>query len=147
MKKVIITMNTIKHIISGILMFAMAGQVFAQCRESPSLKREPAPPSGIADTIAAPAAKAATGRICNNTGLAIFGCANDFNQAARLRGYVNYLAPMPYTHPPIYKQDESAIQTTSADDAPVAYDPSTRRPVNVAGSPTSSELQTVDINY
>lgn len=26
----------------------------------------------------------------------------DFNPAPRLRNYVNYVAPMPYTHPPVY---------------------------------------------
>jgi hypothetical protein len=28
----------------------------------------------------------------------------DFNSPPRLRHYVNYLAPMPYTHPPVYQQ-------------------------------------------
>lgn len=31
-----------------------------------------------------------------------FGLVNDFNSGPRLRHYVNYLPPIPYTHPPIY---------------------------------------------
>ncbi|MCX7625490.1 MAG: hypothetical protein N2Z21_04695 [Candidatus Sumerlaeaceae bacterium] len=30
------------------------------------------------------------------------GLTNDFNSGPRLRHYVNYLPPLPYTHPPIY---------------------------------------------
>lgn len=32
----------------------------------------------------------------------VIAANNDFNVAPRLLGYKNYLAPMPYTHPPIY---------------------------------------------
>lgn len=32
----------------------------------------------------------------------VYAANNDFNTPPRLRSYVNYLAPMPYTHPPIY---------------------------------------------
>lgn len=32
----------------------------------------------------------------------VYAANNDFNTPPRLRSYVNYLAPLPYTHPPIY---------------------------------------------
>lgn len=33
---------------------------------------------------------------------ATYAATNDFNSAPKLRHYVNYLAPQPYTHPPVY---------------------------------------------
>lgn len=39
---------------------------------------------------------------CGYTKSSVIAATNDFNTPPRLRGYVNYLAPMPYTHPPIY---------------------------------------------
>jgi hypothetical protein len=39
---------------------------------------------------------------CGYTKSSIVAANNDFNMPPRLRSYVNYLAPMPYTHPPIY---------------------------------------------
>ncbi len=39
---------------------------------------------------------------CGYTKSSIVAATNDFNSPPKLRGYVNYLAPMPYTHPPIY---------------------------------------------
>jgi hypothetical protein len=38
----------------------------------------------------------------------------DFNSAPRLRHYKNYIAPLPYTHPPIFEQ-----QNQSVSDVPV----------------------------
>lgn len=39
----------------------------------------------------------------------------DFNSPPRIRHYVNYLAPQPYTHPPIYAPSPSAQGSTIAD--------------------------------
>lgn len=39
---------------------------------------------------------------CGYTKSSIVAATNDFNSPPKLRSYVNYLAPMPYTHPPIY---------------------------------------------
>ncbi len=39
---------------------------------------------------------------CGYTKSSIVAVTNDFNSPPKLRGYVNYLAPLPYTHPPIY---------------------------------------------
>lgn len=39
---------------------------------------------------------------CGYTKSSVVAANNDFNTPPRLRSYVNYLAPMPYTHPPIY---------------------------------------------
>jgi hypothetical protein len=39
---------------------------------------------------------------CGYTKSSIVAANNDFNTPPRLRSYVNYLAPLPYTHPPIY---------------------------------------------
>lgn len=34
---------------------------------------------------------------------ATYAATNDFNSAPKIRNYVNYLAPLPYTHPPVYE--------------------------------------------
>jgi hypothetical protein len=39
---------------------------------------------------------------CGYTKSSIVAGNNDFNTPPKLRSYVNYLAPLPYTHPPIY---------------------------------------------
>lgn len=39
---------------------------------------------------------------CGYTKSSVVAATNDFNSAPKLRGYVNYLAPLPYSHPPIY---------------------------------------------
>lgn len=39
---------------------------------------------------------------CGYTKSSVIAANNDFNSPPKLRSYVNYLAPMPYTHPPIY---------------------------------------------
>lgn len=39
---------------------------------------------------------------CGYTKSSVVAATNDFNSPPKLRHYVNYLAPLPYTHPPIY---------------------------------------------
>lgn len=39
---------------------------------------------------------------CGYTKSSVIAATNDFNSPPKLRSYVNYLAPLPYTHPPIY---------------------------------------------
>jgi len=39
---------------------------------------------------------------CGYTKSSVIAATNDFNSAPKLRHYVNYLAPLPYSHPPIY---------------------------------------------
>ena len=41
---------------------------------------------------------------CGYTKSSIVAATNDFNTPPRLRSYVNYLAPLPSTHPPIYER-------------------------------------------
>ena len=68
----------------------------------------------------------------------------DFNSAPRLRGYVNYLAPQPYTHPPIYAP--GPVSGTIGDtQQPVGYDPFTKRPVVQGG--LAGPAETVSIDY
>lgn len=54
---------------------------------------------------------------CGYTKSSVIAATNDFNSPPKLRGYVNYLAPLPYTHPPIYSP--STLQTDLPAD--VAY--------------------------
>ncbi len=39
---------------------------------------------------------------CGYTKSSVIAATNDFNSPPKLRHYVNYLAPLPYSHPPIY---------------------------------------------
>lgn len=39
---------------------------------------------------------------CGYTKSSVVAATNDFNSPPKLRHYVNYLAPQPYSHPPIY---------------------------------------------
>lgn len=39
---------------------------------------------------------------CGYTKSSVIAATNDFNSPPKLRSYVNYLAPLPYSHPPIY---------------------------------------------
>lgn len=69
---------------------------------------------GVGPVIAGPANPVVVGAVaidnyvipkyapCGYTKSSIIAANNDFNAPPRLRSYVNYLAPMPYTHPPIF---------------------------------------------
>lgn len=84
---------------------------------------------GVGPVIAGPANPIVVGAVaidnyvipkyapCGYTKSSFIAANNDFNAPPRLRSYVNYLAPMPYTHPPIFSP--STLKTDLPPD--VAY--------------------------